>query len=89
MDTAIDARCIFQSMVRRRAAFNPLDPTPAPRWYVVRAAWTIIESDVLREPSHPRIHHRHARLDGRRLTISEFSSTSCAFSARARPNDAW
>jgi hypothetical protein len=32
-------------MVRRRAVFNPLEPSPAPRWYVVRSMHgAVIES---------------------------------------------
>ena len=35
-------------MVRRRTAFNPLETTMSPRWYVVRSTYgTVIESRLL------------------------------------------
>jgi hypothetical protein len=69
-------------MVRRRAAFNPLDPTPAPRWYVVRSMHgTIIESRPLvagANLTHVFITAMLAWMEGG-WTISEFSSTSATF----------
>jgi hypothetical protein len=69
-------------MVRRRAAFNPLSSTPAPRWYVVRTMHgSIIESRQLvagANLTHVFITAMLAWMDGE-WTISEFSSASATF----------
>jgi hypothetical protein len=69
-------------MARRRALFNPLEPTPAPRWYVVRTMHgTIIESRPLvaqANLTHVFITAMLAWMDGG-WTIGEFSSTSATF----------
>ena len=69
-------------MVRRRAAFNPLDPTPAPRWYVVRSMHgSVMESRPLiagANLTHVFITAMLAWMEGGWL-ISEFSSTSATF----------
>jgi hypothetical protein len=69
-------------MVRRRAAFHPLDPSPAPRWYVVRSMHgAIIESRQLvtgANLTHVFITAMLAWMEGG-WTISEFSSSSAAF----------
>ncbi len=69
-------------MVRRRAAFNPLDPTPAPRWYVVRTMHgSIIESRPVvagANLTHLFITAMLAWMDGG-WSITEFSSTSATF----------
>jgi hypothetical protein len=72
----------FQCMVRRRAAFNPLEPSPAPRWYVVRSMHgSIIESRPLvagANLTHVFITAMLAWMEGG-WSISEFSSTSATF----------
>jgi hypothetical protein len=69
-------------MVRRRAVFNPLEPSPAPRWYVVRSMHgAIIESRPLvagANLTHVFITAMLAWMEGG-WTISEFSSTSATF----------
>jgi hypothetical protein len=69
-------------MVRRRAAFHPLDPSPAPRWYVVRSMHGgIVESRPLvagANLTHVFITAMLAWMEGG-WTISEFSSTSATF----------
>jgi hypothetical protein len=69
-------------MVRRRAAFHPLDPSPAPRWYVVRSMHgAIVESRPLvagANLTHVFITAMLAWMEGG-WTISEFSSTSATF----------
>jgi hypothetical protein len=69
-------------MVRRRAVFNPLEPSPAPRWYVVRSMHgAIIESRALvagANLTHVFITAMLAWMEGG-WTISEFSSTSATF----------
>ena len=72
----------FPTMVRQRAAFNPLAPAPAPRWYVVRTMHgSIIESRPLvagANLTHVFITAMLAWMDGE-WTISEFSSKSATF----------
>ena len=69
-------------MVRRRAAFNPLQPTLAPRWYVVRTMHgSIIESRPVvagANLTHLFITAMLAWMGGG-WAISEFSSTSGTF----------
>jgi len=69
-------------MVRRRAAFNPLASTPAPRWYVVRTMHgSIIESRPLvagANLTHVFITAMLAWMEGGWI-ISEFSSNSATF----------
>jgi hypothetical protein len=69
-------------MVRRRAAFNPLDSTQAPRWYVVRTMHaSIIESRPLvagADLTRVFITAMLAWMDGG-WSIHEFSSTSATF----------
>jgi hypothetical protein len=69
-------------MVRRRAAFNPLEPSPAPRWYVVRSMHgAIIDSRPLvagANLTHVFITGMLAWMEGG-WVISEFSSTSATF----------
>jgi hypothetical protein len=69
-------------MVRRRAAFHPLDPSPAPRWYVVRSmSGAIVESRPLvagANLTHVFVTAMLAWMEGG-WTISEFSSTSATF----------
>jgi hypothetical protein len=69
-------------MVRRRAVFNPLEPSPAPRWYVVRSMHgAVIESRPLvagANLTHVFITAMLAWMEGG-WTISEFSSTSATF----------
>src|ERR1700730_9107060 len=69
-------------MVRRRAAFNPLEPSSAPRWYVVRSMHgAIIDSRRLvaeANLTHVFITAMLAWMEGG-WTISEFSSTSATF----------
>ena len=72
----------FQCMVRRRAAFNPLEPSPAPRWYVVRSMYgAIVDSRPLvagANLTHVFITAMLAWMEGG-WTIKEFSSTSATF----------
>jgi hypothetical protein len=76
-------------MVRRRAAFNPLDPTQAPRWYVVRSMHgSIIESRPLvagANLTHVFITAMLAWMEGG-WVISEFSSTSATFFCSRGPD---
>ena len=69
-------------MVRRRAVFNPLHPTLAPRWYVVRTMHgSIVESRRLVEGAdltHVFVTAMLAWMEGC-WVISEFSSTSATF----------
>jgi hypothetical protein len=69
-------------MVRRRSAFNPLDPTTAPRWYVVRTMHgTIVDSRPLMagaDLTHAFVTAMLAWMDGGWI-IREFSSTSATF----------
>ncbi len=69
-------------MVRRRAAFNPLEPSSAPRWYVVRSMHgAIMDSRPLiagANLTHVFITAMLAWMEGG-WTISEFSSTSATF----------
>jgi hypothetical protein len=69
-------------MVRRRSVFNPLEPTDAPRWYVVRTMHnTVIESRQIEagaDLTHAFINAMLAWLDGG-WTIGEFSSVSATF----------
>jgi hypothetical protein len=69
-------------MVRRRAAFNPLEPSPAPRWYVVRSMHgAIMDSRPLvcgANLTHVFITAMLAWMEGG-WTISEFSSASATF----------
>jgi hypothetical protein len=69
-------------MVRRRAAFNPLEPSHAPRWYVVRSMHgSIIDSRPLVSDAnltHVFITAMLAWMEGG-WTISEFSSASATF----------
>jgi len=69
-------------MVRRRTAFNPLEPTLAPRWYVVRTMHgSILESRLLvagADLTHAFITAMLAWLDGG-WSVREFSSTSATF----------
>jgi hypothetical protein len=69
-------------MVRRRTAFNPLEPTPSPRWYVVRSMHgSVIESRPLvagADLTHAFITAMLAWMDGG-WSIREFSSTSATF----------
>jgi len=73
-------------MVRRRAAYNPLAPSTAARWYVVRSMHgTVIESRPLvahADLMHVFITAMLAWLEGG-WTINEFTSTSgCFFCSR-------
>jgi hypothetical protein len=76
-------------MVRRRAAFHPLDPSPAPRWYVVRSMHgAIVESRPLvagANLTHVFITAMLAWMEGG-WTISEFSSTSATFFCTRDPD---
>ena len=69
-------------MVRRRAAFNPLAPSPAPRWYVVRSMHgSVLDSRPLVGDANLTqvfITAMLAWMEGG-WTISEFSSTSATF----------
>ena len=69
-------------MVRRRASFNPLEPSSAPRWYVVRSMHgAVIESRPVvagANLTHVFITAMLAWMEGG-WTISEFSSTSATF----------
>jgi hypothetical protein len=73
-------------MVRRRAAYNPLDPTPSSRWYVVRSMHgTVIESRPVvggADLTHVFVTAMLAWLEGG-WTITEFASSSgCFFCSR-------
>ena len=69
-------------MVRRRAAFNPLEPSRAPRWYVVRTMHgSIIESRQLvtsADLTRVFVTAMLAWMEGG-WSIGEFSSTSGTF----------
>jgi hypothetical protein len=69
-------------MVRRRATFDPLEPTGAPRWYVVRSMHgTLIESQEIPRDSDLKRIFVGAMLEwmdaGR--SLGEFSSISATF----------
>jgi hypothetical protein len=72
----------FAGMVRRRATFNPLETTSAPRWYVVRTMHgSVIESRELSpgaDLKHVFVTAMLAWMDGG-WQIGEFSSNSGTF----------
>jgi hypothetical protein len=69
-------------MVRRRAAYHPLEPTPAARWYVVRTMHgSVTESRPLvpgADLTHVFVTAMLAWMEGG-WSIREFSSTSATF----------
>ena len=76
-------------MVRRRGTYNPLEPTAAPRWLVVRSMHgTIIESRQLSAETNLKRAFIAAMLDwlDSGWSIGEFSSGSGTFFCDRSPD---